>query len=557
MMKNRLTRKLLFYIVLCSASFTLLATAFQLYMEYREDLAAVHESIEFIESSYLKSITTSAYDMDEKQLRLQLQGALKLQDIEYLEIIETRTAGEVIIAAQGNPNSRKDIVREFSLEYTDAPEGAFQTATLRVTVSLEGVYQRLWAHALIVLASNAGKALVASFFIFLIIQFLITRHIIQMAEYTRQLDPDKLDRELVLDRRTHKSSRPDELDQLVTAFNNIRVRLFENIEERRRAEERVKRLNSILMAIRNVNQMIVVEKDRDSLLQKACNILIEARGYDAAWLGFSLDDKTFATVKGAGFREDISRFSEHVIGGGHPSCIRRIIAEKQKLLIVDKPGECEDCLFKEAHTSNATIIIRVEHADRFYGLLAILFAPDVTADEEEKELLKEVAGDMAIALRGMKLEEDSKRAEEKIKHSLREKETLLAEIHHRVKNNMQIITSLLSLQSKDIEDERALSLIKNCEDRIRSMALVHEKLYLSKDLSQIDFHDYMEDLSVRLFQVHRVDSRVVSFSSHIKDVSFNIETAIPLGLIANELISNVMKHAFPEGRKGKIAVKLS
>jgi len=152
---------------------------------------------------------------------------------------------------------------------------------------------------------------------------------------------------------------------------------------------------------------------------------------------------------------------------------------------------------------------------------------------------------------------DRKKAEEEIKRSLCEKETLLTEIHHRVKNNMQIVSSLLSLQSKDIEDERALSLIKNCEDRIRSMSLVHEKLYLSKDLSSIDFHDYMEDLSARLFQIHRVDSRVVSFSSQIKDVSFNIETAIPLGLIINELISNALKHAFPEGKKGSIAVELT
>ena len=152
---------------------------------------------------------------------------------------------------------------------------------------------------------------------------------------------------------------------------------------------------------------------------------------------------------------------------------------------------------------------------------------------------------------------DRKKAEEEIKRSLCEKETLLTEIHHRVKNNMQIVSSLLSLQSKDIEDERALSLIKNCEDRIRSMSLVHEKLYLSEDLSSIDFHDYMKDLSARLFQVHRVDSRVLSFSSQIKDVSFNIETAIPLGLIINELISNALKHAFPEGKKGSIAVELT
>ncbi|MBW2600268.1 MAG: PAS domain S-box protein, partial [Deltaproteobacteria bacterium] len=154
-------------------------------------------------------------------------------------------------------------------------------------------------------------------------------------------------------------------------------------------------------------------------------------------------------------------------------------------------------------------------------------------------------------------ETNRKRAEEKIKRSLKEKESLLAEIHHRVKNNMQIISSLLSLQSKDIEDERALSLIKNCEDRIMAMSLVHEKLYLSGDLSKIDLGDYITNMATYLFQVHRVNSSVVNFSSYITDVPFSIETAIPLGLIINELISNALKHAFPGGRKGNIAVELT
>jgi len=170
--------------------------------------------------------------------------------------------------------------------------------------------------------------------------------------------------------------------------------------------------------------------------------------------------------------------------------------------------------------------------------------------KEEKLLIDSIAERLGQITR-------RKQAEKEIRRSLREKETLLAEIHHRVKNNMQIISSLLSLQSRYIEDEKALSLINNCENRIKSMSLVHEKLYLSKDLSEIDFHDYMKDLSARLFQVHRVDSRVVRFSSHITDGLFNIETAIPLGLIINELISNALKHAFPEGGKGNIAVKLT
>jgi len=237
MMKHRLSMKLLFYIVLCSSSFTLLVTAFQLYMDYRRDLAAIHESIQFIESSYLQALAASAWDMDENQIRLQLQGALKLQDVKYLEIVEQRGAGEVFIAAIGDPKSKKDIFREFSLKYPKAPEGELLTATLRVTASLEGVYQRLFSRALVILASNAVKMFLASFCIFLIIQFLITRHITKMARYTKKLEPDKLDKELVLDRKADKSSKPDELYELATSFNDMRVRLNNDIEERSRAEK--------------------------------------------------------------------------------------------------------------------------------------------------------------------------------------------------------------------------------------------------------------------------------------------------------------------------------
>ncbi len=276
-MKNRLSTKLLFYIVLCSAFFTLLATAFQLYMDYRRDLAAVHESFHFIEKSYLPAIAASAWDMDEEHLRLQLQGALKLQDIEYLEIIETRTAGEVIIAAQGNPNSKKDIVHEFSLQYLNAPEGTIHIAKLRVTASLEGVHQRLWAKAWIILVSNAVQIFLASFFIFLIIQFLITRHITRMAQYTQELDLDKLDRELVLDRRTYEPSKPDELDELVTAFNGMRVKLAKDIEERKKAEESL-RLHAAMMG--NVAEGIYLIGLDDFLIKWTNEKFTRMFGYD-------------------------------------------------------------------------------------------------------------------------------------------------------------------------------------------------------------------------------------------------------------------------------------
>ncbi|MCK4250878.1 PAS domain S-box protein [candidate division WOR-3 bacterium] len=159
---------------------------------------------------------------------------------------------------------------------------------------------------------------------------------------------------------------------------------------------------------------------------------------------------------------------------------------------------------------------------------------------------------------------DRKRAEEQIKQSLKEKEVLLKEIHHRVKNNMQIISSLLNLQSRYIKGKKALEMFQNSQARIRAMALVHEKLYRSQDLARINFVEYVNDLVKQLFRSHGISPAKIKFNIKIKDVFLDINTAIPCSLIINELVSNSLKHAFPasakaaagkpNGRKGKIDI---
>jgi len=149
-----------------------------------------------------------------------------------------------------------------------------------------------------------------------------------------------------------------------------------------------------------------------------------------------------------------------------------------------------------------------------------------------------------------------KQAEEALRASLHEKEILLKEIHHRVKNNMQVISSLLSLQSRHLTDKAAIEMFRESQQRIRSMALVHEKLYQSKDLSRIDFSKYIESLIMFLFHSYRVNSDLVRMKTEVRNVLLDINSAIPCGLIINELVMNAFKHAFPGGRKGEIIVSL-
>jgi PAS domain S-box-containing protein len=152
---------------------------------------------------------------------------------------------------------------------------------------------------------------------------------------------------------------------------------------------------------------------------------------------------------------------------------------------------------------------------------------------------------------------ERKEAEDRIQRSLAEKETLLRELYHRTKNNMNVIISMLRLQSREIGDERLKAAFGESEARIISMSLVHEKLYGAQDLSRINLREYIEDLIRHLMSNYNLSSRLPSLSFRMEDVYVMIDTAITCGLIVNELIANSLKYAFPGDRVGEIGVWLS
>ncbi|MHB9029351.1 MAG: sensor histidine kinase [Candidatus Latescibacterota bacterium] len=152
-------------------------------------------------------------------------------------------------------------------------------------------------------------------------------------------------------------------------------------------------------------------------------------------------------------------------------------------------------------------------------------------------------------------------AEERIKKSLREKESLLKEVHHRVKNNLQIIHSLLNLQLPYIRDEYAVKAFKDSQNRIFSMALIHEKLYQSESLARIDLSEYIPSLVSNLFISYGANEAAIRAELHVEKISLDIDTVIPCALIINELVSNSLKHAFPDtwrctGEAGVVRIDL-
>ena len=193
--------------------------------------------------------------------------------------------------------------------------------------------------------------------------------------------------------------------------------------------------------------------------------------------------------------------------------------------------------------------LKVEN--KVIGVIAVQSYDDPNLyTEKDIEMLTFVSEEIALAI-------NRKQAEEQIKKDLEIKNTMLAEIHHRVKNNLQIISSLLKLQSSHIEDKRALELFQNSRDRVKTMALIHDALYRSKDLTNIDFTEYVKKLATQIFISYGANSNLIKLKINIKDILLDISTAIPCGLIINELISNSLKYAFPEGRKGEINISFT
>lgn len=243
---SRLSRRLFYYALLCSALFTLMAFGVQLWLSYRHELEMIERNLEFIKISYPPSLARTLFDMDEGQLRLQMQGLLKLQGIALVEVYEQ---GSIRAFREGDPSIPADIVREFPLEYSFIKRGSeksYPLGFLKVVISLQASYRRLWENSVAILFTSSMQIFFASLTLLMMIHVLVTRHLVTMANYTTQLDIHTLEGNLTLSRPYHDASKPDEIDFVVNALNDLQIRLKSDIIRRIRAEEHIRRLNAEL-----------------------------------------------------------------------------------------------------------------------------------------------------------------------------------------------------------------------------------------------------------------------------------------------------------------------
>lgn len=217
--KNSLGLKLLLLILLFSSVVTLAGTALQIYLDYQSDISEIDERLNQIESSYLKSISKSLWDFDDGQLLLLMQGILQLPDIQYVGL-----SSDNLKLSVGVLKKSQTLKREYEIPSPKRNQPQI-IGLLIVEVDLHKVYLRLWDKALVIFATQAVKTFLVSSFILFIFQILVTRHLVTMAQFAQQLDLNRLDQPLNLQRKESKAGREDELEKVVQAINQMRVTL--------------------------------------------------------------------------------------------------------------------------------------------------------------------------------------------------------------------------------------------------------------------------------------------------------------------------------------------
>lgn len=263
-------------------------------------------------------------------------------------------------------------------------------------------------------------------------------------------------------------------------------------------------------------------------------------------------------------RED--RLTGQVYDVADYSLRERVLAERcaQQMTISQPDVDPAEFARMQEAGIKALLVLPMVFQDRVAGLAEMWDSrAERTFTDHEISLAQFLTTQAASAIENARLYERARqeiaeraRVEEQIKTSLREKEVLLKEIHHRVKNNLQVVSSLLSLQSRIIDNPAALEVLRESQNRIRSMALIHERLYRSEDLGRVDYAVYIRDLATFLVRSYRAHLGPIDLKIEAEGVFLGIDTAIPCGLITNELISNALKHAFPNGKGGEIRVKI-
>jgi len=344
----------------------------------------------------------------------------------------------------------------------------------------------------------------------------------------------------------------DFLDDTIAASILVRIRHVATTRQSLNFEQRVPWKRKALWYLTQISPVVDKDGQVTAVVAFARNITDRKRAEESLRLANILLERTFASLKEAVCVIDVSTQSiitcnaavEQIFGYKKEEVVGRTL----EFLHVGR-ANYEEFNERLSLALKGEGLFNAEFPARRKDGTSIVTEYTVTETSDD-------ASGRAVLVIVVRDITERKRAEEQLKEALKEKEVLLKEIHHRVKNNLAVISSLLNMQSKYIKDKKTLEIFRESQNRVKTMALIHTKLYQSSDLARIDFGDYLRKLSADLLASYRLEPDTVSLKLDLENVYLDVSVAIPCGLIINELLSNALKHAFPQGRKGEVNIRL-
>lgn len=371
-------------------------------------------------------------------------------------------------------------------------------------------------------------------------------HNVQVTAFQATPDDQQVDQVLTL-LRQGKQQLEEKLRQSTNQLRFLNERLHLELDERAEMEAKLRVQAHQQASVAELGQRALVGTSLPSLLTEATRLVRQTLEIDhVAFLEFIPDRNILLLQTAAGCADQVA------IQPSNDSPAGRCFLADEAVIVEDLASEeqykTNGLLHEQQMVSGMWVVVRgnIQPA----GILEVCATKRRLFSEDDQHFLQAMANILALAI-------DRHHAETQIRESLRQKEIMLREIHHRVKNNLQVISSLLALQEEYIPDQVMRQVFKESQQRIRAMALLHQQLYNSASLASVEMVFYIQELVSYLRHLYNTLDRGITVETQIEDVSLEIDRAVPFGLLLNELISNSLKYGFPHNRVGTIVIKLT
>jgi PAS domain S-box-containing protein len=508
---------------------TVTVTLTQMSAVYLQQKESVEEGLVVIQHTFEGVLSSALWKLDSDQVNSALMGVMKSPSIIGIKILSQHgdivaqsgvvTDGEgnqVRVGTGGATDSEGRVTgmfwHSFPLEYMFLGNTEVQ-GEATVYSSSEVVFKRVQLGFAFIIVNSIIKT-VAIWFLFLwAFRRFLGRPLMTVSASIERLNLESLEdqpedgQDLDL-----KITEKNELMVLEITFNNMTRRLREGVASRRELQQAaVQQRNQFYTTLRSIGDGVITT---------------DKKGY------VTFINPVAQTLTGWNFEEAVGRQLMNVY---------TIINEETRQAVENSV----------AKVLTDSVIGLVNHT-----ILISKNKKEIPIDVSGAPIKDEKGGITGIVL-VFRDNTERKQAEEKVIASLKEKQTLLDEIHHRVKNNMNIISSLLKLQSNNIEDEHTKNILKESQNRIYAMSAIHETIHGSENLSEINLKTYLYKITDSIFQSSSINPKKVKLKNDITEIPISINQASPIGLVTNELISNSLKYAFPDGREGEISVAMN